>query len=127
MEKPPAATYKEALEIQALASKHNILVMTSYGSTWHPGQYAATAAIDSGAIGPVWRLQGVQVHGGPDGERHLALDEKGAATAEKASLIRWPAQNTSRSRPAAPAALGRCYPAQHPAAQPAFQFSTDTE
>lgn len=65
VEKPLAATYKEALEIQSLAKKHNILVMTNYGSTWQAQQYAVRAAIDSGAIGPVWRLHGVQGHGGP--------------------------------------------------------------
>ncbi len=69
VEKPLAATYKQALEIQALASKHKILVMTNYGSTWQPAQYAAKAAIDSGAIGPVWRLHGVQGHGGPGDPR----------------------------------------------------------
>jgi predicted dehydrogenase len=65
MEKPLAATLAEAREIQALARKHNILVMTNYGSTWQASQYAAKAAVDSGAIGPVWRLHGVQGHGGP--------------------------------------------------------------
>ena len=65
MEKPLAATLKEALEIQALARKHNILVLTNYGSTWQATQYAARAAIDAGAIGPVWRLHGVQGHNGP--------------------------------------------------------------
>ena len=34
MEKPLAATLNEALEIQALARKHNILVLTNYGSSW---------------------------------------------------------------------------------------------
>jgi predicted dehydrogenase len=65
MEKPLATTYKDALEIQALAHKHNILAMANYGSTWNATQYAAKAAIDSGQIGPVWRLHAVQGHGGP--------------------------------------------------------------
>jgi predicted dehydrogenase len=65
VEKPLAATLKEALEIQALARKHNIMVMTNYGSTWSPMQYAVRAAIDSGAIGPVWRLHAMQGHNGP--------------------------------------------------------------
>jgi predicted dehydrogenase len=65
MEKPLAATYKEALEIQALARKHNILVMANYGSTWNAGQYAAKAAVDAGEIGPVWRLHAVTGHNGP--------------------------------------------------------------
>jgi predicted dehydrogenase len=65
MEKPMAATLDEALEIQALARKHNILVMTNYGSTWQAGQYAIKAAVDAGEIGPIWRLHGMQGSGGP--------------------------------------------------------------
>jgi predicted dehydrogenase len=65
MEKPLAATLKEALEIQALAHQYNILVLTNYGSTWQASQYAAKAAIDAGEIGGVWRLHGVQGHNGP--------------------------------------------------------------
>ncbi len=65
MEKPLAATYTEALEIQALARKHNILVMTNYGSTWNAPQYAVKAAVDAGEIGPVWRLHALTGHGGP--------------------------------------------------------------
>jgi predicted dehydrogenase len=65
VEKPLAATLKEALEIQALARKHKIMVMTNYGSTWSPMQYAVRSVIDSGAIGPVWRLHAMQGHNGP--------------------------------------------------------------
>ncbi len=65
MEKPLAATLKEALEIQALARKYNILVLTNYGSTWQANQYAAKAAVDAGEIGPVWRLHAVTGHNGP--------------------------------------------------------------
>ena len=69
MEKPLAATYQEALEIQSLARKHNILVLANYGSTWQASQYAVKAAVDSGAIGPVWRLHAVQGHNGPGDPR----------------------------------------------------------
>jgi predicted dehydrogenase len=65
VEKPLAATYKEALEIQALARKHNTLVLTNYGSTWQASQYAVKEAVASGAIGPIWRLHAVQGHNGP--------------------------------------------------------------
>jgi predicted dehydrogenase len=57
VEKPLAANYAQAREIQALARKHNILVMTNYGSTWSAAQYAVKAAVDAGEIGPVWRLR----------------------------------------------------------------------
>ena len=73
MEKPLAATLGEALEIQALARKHHILVLTNYGSTWQPAQYAIKAAVDAGEIGPVWRLHGVQGHNGPGDPQDLVL------------------------------------------------------
>ncbi|MBL8173425.1 MAG: Gfo/Idh/MocA family oxidoreductase [Bryobacterales bacterium] len=69
VEKPLAATYREALEIQALARKHKINVMTNYGSTWQASQYAIRAAIEAGEIGPVWRLHGVTGHNGPGDPR----------------------------------------------------------
>ncbi len=69
VEKPLAATYDEALEIQALAKKHKTLVMTNYGSTWQAANYAVKAAVDAGEIGPVWRLHAVQGHNGPGDPR----------------------------------------------------------
>jgi predicted dehydrogenase len=65
VEKPLAATYQEALAIQALARKHKINVLTNYGSTWQPANYAVKAALDAGVIGPVYRLRAVQGHNGP--------------------------------------------------------------
>src|SRR5262252_6593106 len=69
VEKPLAATLSEALEIQALARKHNIHVLTNYGSTWQAQQYAVKAAVDAGEIGPIWRLHAVQGHNGPGDPR----------------------------------------------------------
>jgi predicted dehydrogenase len=63
------ATLGEALEIQALARKHNIHVLTNYGSTWQAQQYAVKAAVDAGEIGPIWRLHGMQGHNGPGDPR----------------------------------------------------------
>lgn len=65
MEKPLAATYKEALEIQALSKKYNTLAMANYGSTWQAANYAVKAAVDAGEIGQVFRLHAVQGTGGP--------------------------------------------------------------
>ena len=65
MEKPLAATLKEALEIQALARKYKINVMTNYGSTWQASQYAIKSLVDSGEIGTPWRLHSVTGHNGP--------------------------------------------------------------
>ncbi|MBV8905953.1 MAG: Gfo/Idh/MocA family oxidoreductase [Acidobacteriia bacterium] len=65
MEKPLAASYQQALEIQSLAKKYNILALANYGSTWQASNYAVKAAVDAGEIGPVWRLHAVQGSGGP--------------------------------------------------------------
>ncbi len=65
VEKPLAASYKDALAIQRLARKHNIQVLTNYGSTWSASTYAVKAAVDSGAIGKVFRLHATVGHNGP--------------------------------------------------------------
>lgn len=65
VEKPLAATLQEALEIQSLARKHKIHVLTNYGSTWQASQYAIRSAIEAGEIGQVWRLHSVTGHNGP--------------------------------------------------------------
>ncbi len=65
VEKPMAATYAQALEIQKLALKYKINVLTNYSSTWQASNYAVKAAVDAGAIGPVYRLRAVVGHGGP--------------------------------------------------------------
>jgi len=63
-EKPLAATYKEALEVQKLAQQHHIKVMTNYQMAWWPANYTARKQADS-SIGQVWRLHGIVGHGGP--------------------------------------------------------------
>jgi predicted dehydrogenase len=65
MEKPLAATYRQALAIQRLARKHGIQVFTNYSSAWQASNYAVKAAVDAGVIGPVYRLRAVVGHGGP--------------------------------------------------------------
>src|SRR5581483_11824233 len=71
-EKPLASTYPEAKQIQALAQKYNVRVMTNYQMAWWPTNYAAKAAADHGDLGTIYRLHGVVGHGGPgsDGARN---------------------------------------------------------
>jgi predicted dehydrogenase len=64
-EKPLASTYNDALEIQKLARKHDIKILTNYQMAWWPANYIAKAQADSGALGQVWRLHGIVGHGGP--------------------------------------------------------------
>jgi predicted dehydrogenase len=67
-EKPTASTYAEAKQIQALAQKYDVRVMTNYQMAWWPSNYAAKAAVEHGDIGTVYRLHGVVGHGGPSSE-----------------------------------------------------------
>jgi predicted dehydrogenase len=67
-EKPTASTYSEAKQIQALAKKYNIRVMTNYQMAWWPSNYAAKTAVDNGELGTIYRLHGVVGHGGPGSE-----------------------------------------------------------
>ena len=64
-EKPLASSYDDAKQIQALANKYGIRVMTNYQMAWWPANYVAKAAADRGDIGTVYRLHGVVGHGGP--------------------------------------------------------------
>lgn len=64
-EKPLASTYHDALEIQKLARKYDIKVLTNYQMAWWAANYTAKAQADSGAVGQVWRLHGIVGHGGP--------------------------------------------------------------
>ena len=67
-EKPTASTYAEAKQIQSLAQKYDIRVMTNYQMAWWPSNYVAKAAVDHADIGTVYRLHGVVGHGGPSSE-----------------------------------------------------------
>ena len=65
VEKPLAATYRQALAIQQLAKKYNIMVMTNYNEAWLGSIYKLKQLADSGELGQVYRLRGVMGHGGP--------------------------------------------------------------
>jgi predicted dehydrogenase len=67
-EKPLASTYVQAKQIQALAQKYNVRIMTNYQMAWWPSNYVAKAAVHQGDIGTIYRLHGVVGHGGPGSE-----------------------------------------------------------
>jgi predicted dehydrogenase len=64
-EKPLASTYADAKQMQNLAAKYNIRIMTNYQMAWWATNYAAKSAADHGEIGTVYRLRGIVGHGGP--------------------------------------------------------------
>ena len=49
-EKPLASTFHDALEIQKLARKYDIKILTNYQMAWWPANYTAKAQADSGAL-----------------------------------------------------------------------------
>ncbi|MBE3109631.1 MAG: Gfo/Idh/MocA family oxidoreductase, partial [Acidobacteria bacterium] len=63
-QKPLASTYQDALAIRALARKHGIQVLANYDIAFYPTTYAAKAKADSGDIGKIWRMHGIEGHGG---------------------------------------------------------------
>jgi predicted dehydrogenase len=70
-EYPLSVTLRDAREIQRLARQNNIRVLTNYQFwSWTAPTYAAKAAVDAGAIGPVYRLSGLLGHGGPGDYRN---------------------------------------------------------
>src|SRR6185437_14233297 len=65
-EYPLSVTPQDALDIQKLANQYHIRVLTNYQFwAWTAPTYAAKEAVDSGKIGPVYRLSGLLGHGGP--------------------------------------------------------------
>ena len=64
-EKPLAGSYSDAVQIQKLARKHGIKVMTNYQMAWWPSNHELRRQVTEGRVGKVWRLHGVVGNGGP--------------------------------------------------------------
>ncbi len=70
-EYPLAVKYADALRIQELARRYNTKLLTNYLYwSWTAPTYAAKAAVETGAIGRVYRLSGLLGHGGPGDYRN---------------------------------------------------------
>jgi predicted dehydrogenase len=64
-EKPMAATYEQAKEMLALATRQKIKVMINYQMAWWPENFTAHDFAASGQLGKVWRVRSIIGHGGP--------------------------------------------------------------
>ena len=64
-EKPLASTYADAKQMQGLAAKYNIRIMTNYQMAWWPTNYAAKRCGPTGVIGRYTDMRGFVGHGGP--------------------------------------------------------------
>lgn len=74
VEKPLAATLKQALEMDALAKKFNILLLTNFETSWYPSTvktYELTN--DSNYIGPIKK---VVIHDGHQGPKEIGVSKE---------------------------------------------------
>jgi len=57
VEKPLATTYKDALQMQKLANKHGIYLLTNYETSWYPStELAYKLSVDSGFVGNIRKV-----------------------------------------------------------------------
>jgi predicted dehydrogenase len=65
VEKPMAVSLDHALEMAALARKHDIHLLTNYETTWYPSTGKAFELIEAAAVGPVRKIVVRDGHRGP--------------------------------------------------------------
>ena len=65
VEKPLATTDKDARRMAFLARRYGILLLTNYETTWYASNRYVSQAVDSGEIGPVYRIEVYDGHQGP--------------------------------------------------------------
>lgn len=65
VEKPLATTYQDAIEIQRLAEKHQISVLTNFETSWYASNQHVKDLYDKGALGDLRKVLVHDGHGGP--------------------------------------------------------------
>lgn len=65
VEKPLAVNLDHALQMKALAEKHQIQLLTNYETSWYPTNHKAKRILDEGMIGDVRRIIIRDGHKGP--------------------------------------------------------------
>ncbi len=65
VEKPLAFSLKDAEEMEGLAKKYHIQLLTNYETTWYPTLETSKAMVDGGDIGPVRKMVFHDGHQGP--------------------------------------------------------------
>lgn len=68
VEKPLAATLAQAKQIELLAKKYNIKVLTNYETTWYASYHEMYNAINKDSIGPIKKMV---VHDGHQGPKEI--------------------------------------------------------
>lgn len=72
VEKPLAATLAQANEIQALAGKYHVKVLTNYETTWYASFHALYQDLQADSIGPLKKLV---VHDGHQGPKEIGCSD----------------------------------------------------
>lgn len=65
VEKPLAVSLEHAKEMEALAKKHKIHLLTNYETTWYPTNHKAYELVESGTIGAIRKVVIRDGHKGP--------------------------------------------------------------
>jgi len=65
VEKPLAATLAQAKEIESLADKYHIKVLTNYETTWYPSLEDVYNTVNKGSIGTIRKMVAHDGHQGP--------------------------------------------------------------
>lgn len=73
VEKPLATTIEDAKEIQNLAEKHGIHVLTNYETSWYPSNREVKAMLDKEKLGEVRK---VMVNDGHEGPKEIGVSKE---------------------------------------------------
>ncbi len=73
VEKPLAATLSQAKEIEALANKYHIKVLTNYETTWYPSYQDVYNTVNSDSIGIIRKMV---VHDGHQGPKEIGCSKE---------------------------------------------------
>ncbi|MEA1784895.1 Gfo/Idh/MocA family oxidoreductase [Arenibacter sp. GZD96] len=65
VEKPMAVSLEHAKEMEALAKKHNIYLLTNYETTWYPSNHKANELLKKGTVGELRKVIVRDGHRGP--------------------------------------------------------------
>lgn len=65
VEKPLATNAKDANKMAALARKYGILLLTNYETTWYASNRYVKQRVESGQLGPLYRIEVYDGHRGP--------------------------------------------------------------
>ena len=73
VEKPLATTFADAKEIQSLASKNNVQVLTNYETSWYASNQHVRDLVESGKLG---NIRKVMVNDGHEGPKEIGVSKE---------------------------------------------------